>query len=276
MSPAEASIAAAPPDTVEVRIVRHRVRKPAPQALSEWVGNEILGGADGGTDGERPLRVSAIHWITSAGSTVPVDIPPDPEFAPRDVAILLTEAARRGVRCMVWSETNRIGGGSMQPGETWFAAADGGDGHPLVETRSTADGIVVSVDESIPPQRFWLLFYPVLLVTFAWVFFLVLGALPAMVRDIWQRSIRGTGQRFDATLDGRELRIEVERDGRVEPSVVIDRSALIAVGTTFGFVAYADGDAVALPSEFVTPDLTTQNEIRTAIAAAINQTLRAS
>lgn len=283
MSAADAAIAASPADAVEVRIVRYRVRPSAGKAASEWLGDAMLGADDGGGGGARhPLRTAAIHWVTASGGTVAVDVPIDERFGPDDVARLLVAARGRGVPCAVWTETDRLGGGSMQLSETWFGSpgAPGADGVGVeaaaVDVQPTSDGAVVTVDEWQPPQRAWLLFYPVMLFSFAWVFFLFLGALPRMLRENWQRAMRGVGQRCVVTLDADALRFHVQRSGESATEIEVPRAALLALGTSLGFTAYTADGAIELPNQWAVTDLAQQQAIPPAIASAINAALARS
>ncbi len=276
MSRADAAVAVAPPDAVELRIVRYRLRRSAGEALSEWAGDALLGG-DGGPGADvPPLRTNVVHWIPATGGTVVFELPKDENFGADDIAQLLDAARRRGVPCAVWFETARLGGGSMQLQESWFsrvAALMPPAVDPVVEAvevEQTPDGVVVTVDEFEPPNRAWLLFYPALLFSFAWIFFLFLDALPRMLRENWQRAMVGTGQCFTATLDDARLAVDVVRNGRAETSITVDRSALLAVGTAFGFTAYTQSGAVELPNTWATMQQKSQQKMAPAIAAAIN------
>lgn len=273
MSAAEAAIAVAPPDAVELRIVRYRLRKSAAQGVSEWVGDAVLGCDGGPSDGPKPLRTGVVHWITASGGTVPFELPGDDNFGPDDIARLLGEARRRNLRCAVWVETDRLGGGSMQLSESWFSGVAPSAPNDSVVVERTPHGVVVTVDELEPPHKAWLLFYPVLLVSFAWIFFLFVGGLRRMIRENWERAMVGTGQRFTASLDADQLSVEVVRNGRQESLIFIDRAGLVALGTAFGFTAYTRQGAVQLPNKWATLQLAEQHALAPAITAAINNAI---
>ncbi len=276
MSRAEAAIAVAPPDAVELRIVRYRLRQPVGHAVSEWAGDAFFGGDGGPADGLKPLRTGVVHWITASGGTVPFELPGDENFGPDDIAVLLGAARRRNLRCAVWVETDRLGGGSMQLGESWFSGAAPSAPIDAVVVELTPDGVMIAVDELEPPHKAWLLFYPALLLSFAWVFFLFLGALPRMLRENWERAMVGTGQRFTASLDTQQLSVEVVRNGRQQSLISVDRGGLIALGTTFGFTAYTHQGAVDLPNTWATLQLAEQNALAPAITAALNRVIGAA
>ncbi len=65
-------------------------------------------------------------------------------------------------------------------------------------------------------------------------------------------------------------------EATTEVDVAVDRQHLIAVGTSFGFVAYTRDGAVSLPHEWATLNLSQQQAMAPAVAAAINQAIGAT
>ena len=197
MRPLDDIVRTMPPDAVELRAVRFQVRPTAGESAGDWLSDAILGSESSPADGPRPLSIRELHWLTATGGTVLIRLDQRERVEPDDLARLMGAARRRGLRFAIWSQ----GGTDLRPQmvltEVWFT------GHPpppdpsagrvraRVEETVTPTGTTVTIEERIGRQPLWLLMLPLLVLSFAWVFFLVLGALPKMVRDIWQRGARG-------------------------------------------------------------------------------------
>ena len=269
------ALALAPPAPRELRIIRYRVRSSTGQAAGEWVGDAVFGSDAGPSDGARPLRVASVHWVDGAGATIAVEVGPGETVTPHDVARLMSEARRRGVMFAVWTETDHRPNGTMQLSETWFSGTTPDLPDVAVECRTTQDGMVVTVDERIAPQRWWLLMYVALLASFAWVFFLVIGGLPHMVRDIWRRAVTGIGQTTVFELDARSLRVEVT-GGSSELDMSVDRGRLLALGSTFGLTAYLTDEAVPLAVSWASADAARSRAQTASVVACLNRALAAN
>lgn len=273
MTPFETAMTGASPSAVEVRIIQRRVRPTASASASEWVGDAVFGTDGAPSDGPRPLRISEVEWIGADHQVVSVPVADGAVLGPDDVASLLHEARRRRLRVTVWAETDRRPNGTMTHRATFFEPAAPVLAGPPVDVRTTGDGVVVTVDEGEPPRRWWLLMYPVLLLSFAWVFFLVVGALPKMLRDIRRRATAGVTHRWVATLDADRLAIDVAHDESADEHIELDRADLIAVGAALGFHAYTTAGAVPLPGSWLTSRAADQPSISHDVAAALDAAL---
>jgi hypothetical protein len=67
---ADVAIAVAPRGAAELRIARYRPRKPTGRSASEWVGNEIMGGDGGLSDGPRPLRAATVDCAPAVAAGI--------------------------------------------------------------------------------------------------------------------------------------------------------------------------------------------------------------
>jgi hypothetical protein len=273
MTPFDTAMTGASPSAVEVRIIQRRVRPDAGASAGEWVADAVLGTDSGPSDGPRPLRISEIEWIGADHQVASVPVAGDATFGPDDVAALLDEARRRRLRVTVWAETDRRSGGTMVQSGSFFDRSGPVSAPSPVSIVPTPDGIVVTVDESVPPQRWWLLMYPVLIVSFAWVFFLVIGALPRMLRDIGRRATTGVTHRWVATLDAERLVIDVDHAESDEQRIEIARADLIAVGAALGFCAYTTAGAVPLPGAWLTGNADDRSSITDGVARSLDAAL---
>lgn len=273
MTPFDTAMTGASPSAVEVRIIQRRVRPSTGASAGEWVADAVLGTDSGPSDGPRPLRISEVEWIGADHQVVSVPVADGSILGPDDVASLLREARRRRLRVTVWAETDRRPNGTMVHRETYFDRSAPVGVQPPVEVTTTSDGVIVTVDEGEPPRRWWLVMYPVLLVSFTWVFFLVLGALPKMLRDIRRRAMVGVTHRWVATLDGDRLVIDVEHDESDDEHVEIDRADLVAIGAALGFHAYTTAGAVPLPARWLSTRAADQPTIADDVARVLDGAL---
>lgn len=283
MTPFETAMTGAAPDAVEVRIVRHRVRRTASTAASEWLADELMRTDGTPADAPRPLRVSEIEWVRGDNQVVSVPVADGATFEQDDIAALLAEARRRQIPVSTWQETDHRPSGRMQPGSAWFVGRPApAPRHDVVTVTATADGVVVMVDESVRPKRWWLVMYPALILSFAWLFFLVLGTLPKMVRDIWRRAMVGVRHRWIASLDADRLTIDVDHDeadrddADGDERIEIDRAGLVAIGSQFGLHAYTTEGAVPLPTRWVTGHSSDAAAMSDDVAALLNVALGAN
>ncbi len=269
-------VAVKPPDAVELRVVRRFVRKTTGQAASEWLG-DALAGSEGPSDASPPLRITEIHWLTATHATTPIVLGPDERVDPDDLAVLISEARRSGLRFAIWSEGGAPRNPTMTQVAAWFtgASVQPGASSPLVQVDRRHDEFTVIVDEHQPRQPWWLIMIPAMVLSFAWIFFLVLGALPRMVREIWQRGAVGLRQRTIAVVDTKELQVRVERNGKLLTAVTTERQGLAAIGEAAGLTAYTDGGAVDLQAAWATTDTTEQAAIKRAMARAVNSEINA-
>lgn len=273
MTPFDTAMAGASPSAVEVRIIQRRVRPTAAASASEWVGDAVFGTDSGPSDGARPLRICEIEWVGADHQLVSVPVADDASFGQNDVAALLVEARRRHLRVTVWAETDRRPNGTMVHRATFFDRSVPVGVQPPVDVTTTSDGVIVTVDEGEPPRRWWLVMYPVLLLSFAWVFFLVLGGLPKLLRDIRRRAMVGVTHRWVATLDGDRLVIDVEHDELDDEHVEIDRADLVAVGAALGFHAYTNAGAVPLSARWLSKRAADQPTIADDVARVLDGAL---
>lgn len=272
MSVVDDFLAGAPAGATEMRIVSYRVRPSTTQSVGSWLADELMGAGGEVSDAPRPLRIGLLEWLSADGGARQLTVPDDQTVDRDDLARLLVDARRRAVRVSMWSERDSaFGGGSMEAGSTFFAGAMPPLPHPAVTSDVVDGGVRVQAAVTTPPSRWWLIMYPVLIVTFAWVFFLFVGGLGTMIRRIWREGVTGSRSTLDASVVGDRLTMTVTMSG--EPVEEVDTAGVVAIGHG-GTVAYTTSGAVDLPRVQAIDSATTA-AIGTDVASRLNRALGA-
>ncbi|MEL6891935.1 MAG: hypothetical protein AAFP84_10075, partial [Actinomycetota bacterium] len=240
-----------------------------------WVADALWGSEYGPSESTPSTRAAEIHWLTASGATTPIVLDERERVDADDVSRLVVEARRTGLRFAVWSEEGPVRRPSIALTAALFTGQPPRPVDEAVQVERANGSVTVTIAERQPRQPWFLIMIPVLIVTFAWLFFLVVGGLGRTLREIWERGVSGVSQRTVADFVDGSLRVRAERNGTIIDEVEMPIADVAAVATLNGLTACTTTGAVPLPNDWGTTDVAVRRSLTESFATALNIELEA-